>query len=533
MQRIVASGISFEMGHRNIQFLGHVIDSETDQQGRHHVQTDPCVFYGSVANHPQHHSIVPVPAIQCNFNLHPVPGHNDGALVYGIPPYNGMQPQHPPANLDLAVAASSRHYNPYMGPLTGYFQNASHMEDFRLFKRKLAEGASSNHQYQNASAGPSFSVAPVCEPDISQMDSASFPPPEYLGTDPSSATENGSWRGARNRDALIRSEPALSHIASTIIHGNYVSPPVHFPGNPWLNMHFSATNGDIGTFGWTAQPPNFSYVHGGVNGACVEAGNIGLQGYQSTAINRTAAGFLHPPVARAHSSPTHPTPPMQAFRGNYSNYLSQVATSSHRTSTLNSLNAGVGPFREGVDGVPTFLAPIPPTVFRLHQPQQREIIMDPNARQRNHPHLRVLPEDEVAILEFHDYREAEASVDQHRDMRLDIDHMSYEELLELGEHIGSVGTGLTEEFIQNNMKARIFTTPNACVETEHANANCHDQGKINFCVVCQTDYESGATIGTLDCSHEYHRECITKWLVLKNTCPICKSTALNSKAKRL
>ncbi|KAF5742531.1 hypothetical protein HS088_TW09G00581 [Tripterygium wilfordii] len=35
--------------------------------------------------------------------------------------------------------------------------------------------------------------------------------------------------------------------------------------------------------------------------------------------------------------------------------------------------------------------------------------------------------------------------DQHGDMRLDIDHMSYEELLALGESIGSVSTGLSED----------------------------------------------------------------------------------------
>ena len=33
-------------------------------------------------------------------------------------------------------------------------------------------------------------------------------------------------------------------------------------------------------------------------------------------------------------------------------------------------------------------------------------------------------------------------------------------------------------------------------------------------------------IATSDCGHEYHAECLEKWLIVKNLCPICKSEAL-------
>ncbi|KAL6514227.1 hypothetical protein OROHE_019214 [Orobanche hederae] len=49
--------------------------------------------------------------------------------------------------------------------------------------------------------------------------------------------------------------------------------------------------------------------------------------------------------------------------------------------------------------------------------------------------------------------------DTHRDMRLDVDNMSYEELLALEERIGSVNTGLSEERIRVSMKQWIFETP--------------------------------------------------------------------------
>ncbi|KAL2933141.1 E3 ubiquitin-protein ligase MBR2 [Bienertia sinuspersici] len=79
-------------------------------------------------------------------------------------------------------------------------------------------------------------------------------------------------------------------------------------------------------------------------------------------------------------------------------------------------------------------------------------------------------------------------LDQHREMRLDVDSMSYEELLALGERIGSVNTG--EEY--NHMD----------------------------------------DVGTLKaCGHDYHVSCIKKWLSMKNACPICKGPALPDNIK--
>lgn len=50
-------------------------------------------------------------------------------------------------------------------------------------------------------------------------------------------------------------------------------------------------------------------------------------------------------------------------------------------------------------------------------------------------------------------------------------------------------------------------------------------------VFVQTNYDDGEEIGGVDCGHEYHSECIKKWLVTKNSCPVCKSTALNYRAR--
>ncbi|XP_024968856.1 E3 ubiquitin-protein ligase MBR2-like isoform X2 [Cynara cardunculus var. scolymus] len=104
--------------------------------------------------------------------------------------------------------------------------------------------------------------------------------------------------------------------------------------------------------------------------------------------------------------------------------------------------------------------------------------------------------------------------DRHRDMRLDIDNMSYEELLALEERIGSVNTGLTEETISGCLKQKTYATvPDA-----------------EPCCICQEDYKNGDDIGGLECGHDFHRSCIKKWLVQKNLCPVCKSAAIAATA---
>ncbi|XP_010530763.1 PREDICTED: E3 ubiquitin-protein ligase MBR2 [Tarenaya hassleriana] len=107
--------------------------------------------------------------------------------------------------------------------------------------------------------------------------------------------------------------------------------------------------------------------------------------------------------------------------------------------------------------------------------------------------------------------------DRHRDMRLDVDNMSYEELLALEERIGDVSTGLTEEVILKTMKQHKYTTLPA-----------ESQQDSEPCCICQEGYVEGDDIGTLDCGHEFHTDCIKQWVMLKNLCPICKTMALST-----
>ncbi|XP_022884819.1 probable E3 ubiquitin-protein ligase RHG1A isoform X1 [Olea europaea var. sylvestris] len=107
--------------------------------------------------------------------------------------------------------------------------------------------------------------------------------------------------------------------------------------------------------------------------------------------------------------------------------------------------------------------------------------------------------------------------DRHRDMRLDVDNMSYEELLALEERIGNVCTGLNEETILRHMKQRKYV-------------DVRKEGEVESepCCICQEEYKEEADMGTLDCGHNFHRECVKKWLMQKNICPICKTTGLST-----
>ncbi|KAL8234717.1 hypothetical protein R6Q59_020817 [Mikania micrantha] len=107
--------------------------------------------------------------------------------------------------------------------------------------------------------------------------------------------------------------------------------------------------------------------------------------------------------------------------------------------------------------------------------------------------------------------------DRHRDMRLDVDNMSYEELLALEERIGDVKTGLTEELILNSLNQRKYFSFMA-IATQN----------FEPCCICQEEYNNGDDIGVLDCGHEFHTCCIKQWLTQKNICPICKMTGLST-----
>ncbi|CAA0397133.1 putative chromatin regulator PHD family [Arabidopsis thaliana] len=116
--------------------------------------------------------------------------------------------------------------------------------------------------------------------------------------------------------------------------------------------------------------------------------------------------------------------------------------------------------------------------------------------------------------------------DQHRDMRLDIDNMSYEELLALEERIGTVSTALTEEAISKCLKTSIYQMkPLSYGSITKSPSDNKEDAK---CSICQEEYTIGDEVGRLHCEHTYHVKCVQEWLRMKSWCPICKATAETS-----
>ncbi|CAK94907.1 unnamed protein product (macronuclear) [Paramecium tetraurelia] len=87
---------------------------------------------------------------------------------------------------------------------------------------------------------------------------------------------------------------------------------------------------------------------------------------------------------------------------------------------------------------------------------------------------------------------------------VDLDEMSYEQLQELQEKMGFVSRGLMENQISILLKQ--------CTIRNQA---------VDCCTICLE--ESGNPVEIqLECSHVFHKECISEWLSREKHCPVCK-----------
>ena len=53
-----------------------------------------------------------------------------------------------------------------------------------------------------------------------------------------------------------------------------------------------------------------------------------------------------------------------------------------------------------------------------------------------------------------------------------------------------------------------------------------DDEEQDACAICLLEYKDEDNIGTLQCGHEFHAECINKWLHRKKSCPFCRASVL-------
>ncbi|KAK9275052.1 hypothetical protein L1049_022310 [Liquidambar formosana] len=101
---------------------------------------------------------------------------------------------------------------------------------------------------------------------------------------------------------------------------------------------------------------------------------------------------------------------------------------------------------------------------------------------------------------------------------VDPDELSYEELLALGEVVGTENRGLSADTI-------------ASLPSINYNSLNSHSGSNDSCVICRVDYDDGDTLTVLPCKHLYHSECINNWLKINKVCPVCLAEVSTSEKR--
>ena len=96
-----------------------------------------------------------------------------------------------------------------------------------------------------------------------------------------------------------------------------------------------------------------------------------------------------------------------------------------------------------------------------------------------------------------------------------VDEMTYEQILELEEQIGSISNGLSDE------------------EMKHLKREKYIKYKYldDKCIICQYAFKELETIVVFPCNHCFHFPCIKPWLSNQHHCPLCKKDIRKEKEK--
>ncbi|KAJ4894078.1 E3 ubiquitin ligase BIG BROTHER-related [Raphanus sativus] len=100
---------------------------------------------------------------------------------------------------------------------------------------------------------------------------------------------------------------------------------------------------------------------------------------------------------------------------------------------------------------------------------------------------------------------------------MDPDELSYEELLALGDIVGTESRGLSADMI-------------ASLPSKRYKDGDNQNGTNESCVICRLDYEDDDNLILLPCKHSYHSECINNWLKINKICPVCSAEVSTSTA---
>ncbi|KAK4583300.1 hypothetical protein RGQ29_026191 [Quercus rubra] len=542
------------MGHRHLFNASQMFENEHDQNWNH-MHTDQHLMHLARAGTSDNGSFfypaenMPVDAVHFASHWGPAPrstGYPSSSHNVDVPPYqpDASGPSHDPfmhvstagtfstAPDTYAQHASSSNYERQsFHSVEGSFIDLTMGSGRGPHKRKspgippVCERGSSS-RYYNAGSSSDLPISSELRMDKPSIDSQHMPwdhinmAPIYRGSGLSIRGE-GSLRNVRSRPALdLESNLARTHLSNNPSHPSYsASHPVDHSSNVDLSVQgSSALTRDWGHISASPVPGRVLVSD---TGSFNHDTNHFLVGSSAGNSSADIGGYHHDFVTSRNPVPqSFHANSTQSVRGVRSSFT-QRSNPAFRAST-SSLRVGhVAPSDEGMQ--------LAAENYSSRHPRPLSTIGwrngDRNGRSRiSAERYRSLP-DEAGL---HDRFTSEGfmivdrsalygsrnMLDQHRDMRLDIDNMSYEELLALGERIGSVSTGLSEDLITKCVTETIYCSSDLIQEE-------------GTCVICLEEYKDMDDVGALKtCGHDYHVSCIKKWLSMKNLCPVCKGSAV-------
>uniref|UniRef100_A0ACD5ZR18 Uncharacterized protein n=1 Tax=Avena sativa TaxID=4498 RepID=A0ACD5ZR18_AVESA len=96
---------------------------------------------------------------------------------------------------------------------------------------------------------------------------------------------------------------------------------------------------------------------------------------------------------------------------------------------------------------------------------------------------------------------------------VDPDNMTYEQRQELAESLGNESRGLSDDLMQYLAPWKYKSGSGFFSRKTSNNDDCS---------VCLSAFRNRERLITLPCKHSYHAGCITRWLKINKTCPVCK-----------
>jgi hypothetical protein len=103
-------------------------------------------------------------------------------------------------------------------------------------------------------------------------------------------------------------------------------------------------------------------------------------------------------------------------------------------------------------------------------------------------------------------------------MGRDIDPRDYAALLQLDESNTHDRRGLSPE--------QLAALPRHTVPPDSEAAARSSDGAAVTCPICLEDAVAGEVVCALPCAHQFHSDCIDRWLAASTSCPVCKQTVV-------